>query len=338
MKWEGKAIGGALGAMIGGPVGAGVGAAVGHLLADGENGSLQLKKLHVEHQVFSSSGPGMVLTPVWEARGLAGVDCELRLSVPGCRQKEIVVPEHRRERCEIPPFFFAYALFEGKEKAAVKVEIAAPNLEPIFADFSLELPAGLRRLGSTGEGRMVMALLACARAGGRGLQQEDVRYIRGRCTEAWKLEEEGISWLRSWLKALREVEEDRLSAEKVAERVGLSTELPDQETLLGWLVEGGENHWTSAAARRWVDAFGAALGLEVPWSGAYVAPRSAARAAQILGIPDGSSLEEARVAWRRLVQENHPDRAADPDLATRRTAQINAAWTLLREVAEKSEA
>ncbi|HNH50410.1 MAG TPA: J domain-containing protein, partial [Myxococcota bacterium] len=210
--------------------------------------------------------------------------------------------------------------------------------EPIFADFSLELPAGLRRLGSTGQGRMVMALLASARAGGRPLQQEDVRYIRSRCTESWKLDDDGVSWLRSWLKALREVEEDRLSPEKVAERVGLSTELPDQELLLGWLVEGGENHWKSAAARRWVESFAAALGLEVPWSGAFVAPRSVARAAQILGIPEDSPLEEARLAWRRLVQENHPDRAADPELATRRTAQINAAWTLLREIAEKSEA
>ena len=280
----------------------------------------------------------MVLTPVWEARGLAGVDCDVRISVPGERQKEVVVPEHPKERCEIPPFFFRYALFDGLEKATAKVQIAAPNLEPIFADFALELPAGLRRLGSTGQGRMVMALLASARAGGRTLQQEDVRYIRSLCTEAWQMEEEGISWLRSWLKSLREVEEDRLSPDKVAERVGLSTELPDQELLLGWLVEGGEKHWATRAARQWVDSFAAALGLEAPWSGAYVAPRSAARAAQILGISENAPLEEVRLVWRRLVQENHPDRAADPELATRRTAQINAAWTLLRGLAEKSEA
>lgn len=53
----------------------------------------------------------------------------------------------------------------------------------------------------------------------------------------------------------------------------------------------------------------------------------------VLGIPPGSSREEARAAWRVLVRDTHPDRmiarGVPPEavkLAERRLIAINAAW------------
>lgn len=61
----------------------------------------------------------------------------------------------------------------------------------------------------------------------------------------------------------------------------------------------------------------------------------------VLGIPRGSSPEEAKRAWRRLVSESHPDRlvargvpAECVRLATERVAALNAAHeTIRRELA-----
>lgn len=83
MKWSGKAIGGVVGASIGGPLGAGIGAAVGHLLADTDDTALKLHRILFDHHHFSESGPGMVVTPLWEARGLEGVDVTVKLSGEG---------------------------------------------------------------------------------------------------------------------------------------------------------------------------------------------------------------------------------------------------------------
>ncbi len=53
----------------------------------------------------------------------------------------------------------------------------------------------------------------------------------------------------------------------------------------------------------------------------------------VLGLPDGASYEEARVAWRRLVRETHPDQMVArgvPEeaikLAQARMVAINKAW------------
>jgi DnaJ like chaperone protein len=53
----------------------------------------------------------------------------------------------------------------------------------------------------------------------------------------------------------------------------------------------------------------------------------------VLGIPPGTSLEEARAAWRQLVRESHPDRMIArgvPEeavkLAEKRLIAINRAW------------
>jgi DnaJ like chaperone protein len=69
-------------------------------------------------------------------------------------------------------------------------------------------------------------------------------------------------------------------------------------------------------------------------------PRSAAAAADtgpdpysILGVPRDSSDEAVRLAWRRLMRENHPDSLASRGVpqefvkrATDKVAEINAAW------------
>jgi DnaJ like chaperone protein len=57
----------------------------------------------------------------------------------------------------------------------------------------------------------------------------------------------------------------------------------------------------------------------------------------ILGVPRDASLAEVRAAWRQAVRDNHPDamiaRGVPPEalpLATRRMADINAAWEEIR--------
>lgn len=58
----------------------------------------------------------------------------------------------------------------------------------------------------------------------------------------------------------------------------------------------------------------------------------------VLGLLPGATLEECRMAWRRLVAENHPDRMAARGappafvaIAADKTAAINAAWAKVRE-------
>ena len=53
----------------------------------------------------------------------------------------------------------------------------------------------------------------------------------------------------------------------------------------------------------------------------------------VLGIPPGASVEDARAAWRAAVIDSHPDRmiargvpAEAVKLATHRLIAINAAW------------
>ena len=60
---------------------------------------------------------------------------------------------------------------------------------------------------------------------------------------------------------------------------------------------------------------------------------------QVLGVSPGASPAAIKAAWRRLAREHHPDLAiADPvaaRAATRRMAEINAAYEELRRRAEK---
>jgi curved DNA-binding protein CbpA len=54
---------------------------------------------------------------------------------------------------------------------------------------------------------------------------------------------------------------------------------------------------------------------------------------QVLGIDRSASAATIKAAWRRLAREHHPDLAADEterDVATRRMAEINAAYEELR--------
>lgn len=57
----------------------------------------------------------------------------------------------------------------------------------------------------------------------------------------------------------------------------------------------------------------------------------------VLGIPQGATLDDARAAWREAVKESHPDRmiargvpAEAVQLAERRLIAINAAWAELQ--------
>ncbi len=59
----------------------------------------------------------------------------------------------------------------------------------------------------------------------------------------------------------------------------------------------------------------------------------------VLGIAKGSSIEEARKVWRRLVQENHPDVLTGRgmpkefiEIANERLKVINRAWTRLQDM------
>jgi DnaJ like chaperone protein len=57
----------------------------------------------------------------------------------------------------------------------------------------------------------------------------------------------------------------------------------------------------------------------------------------VLGLPPNASDQEVREAWRRLMRENHPDALASRgvpadfvDRATRKVAEINAAWDRIK--------
>ena len=70
MAWSGKLVGGLIGGMLGGPLGAGIGATMGHVFGDGGR-ALELLRLDWQQHAFRESGPGLVVTPVFVARGLA---------------------------------------------------------------------------------------------------------------------------------------------------------------------------------------------------------------------------------------------------------------------------
>lgn len=71
---------------------------------------------------------------------------------------------------------------------------------------------------------------------------------------------------------------------------------------------------------------------------ARVVPPGACDPFEVLGLPCGAPVEEARAAWKAAVRESHPDRLAarglPPEavkLAQERLVAVNRAWEAIRE-------
>ncbi len=362
MAWSGKVLGGMLGGMVGGPLGVGVGAALGHYLSDREGdgtGSsegvrggrdLRVLRLNWHHHGFGPSGPGVRVTPVWRARRHLGRDCQVRVDAGGREFTATVVPDTDDEVCALPEFLVPYADFTG----SVRVRIDAGRVAASAADFDLELPSPVRQLGGTGPARVVMALVACARAGGRLFDREDVAFIRHTFLAAYPLDADGVAWLRAWLRALRDADPARLSAEKVANRLARHVDADAVQQVMLWLMRGareragrapsgcaGAGADTPAAMEAWIASFGDHLGVDAAGVGrlwaeldAPSSPGALAAARSVLGVGPDADADTVRTAWRALAHTWHPDRVQAPaaaEEATRRMSEINAAYRLLRE-------
>lgn len=343
MAWSGKVLGGLFGGMVGGPVGMGVGAALGHFLADGDGARaartlpLELRTLTWQHHVFRGAGPGMVLAPEWVARDLRGRDVRVRMEVGGDIHEARVELEADPEVCVLPRVFVPYAGLRGSE-ISVSVRLQADAAED-RATFAMELPGEIRRLGNSGPARVVMALVACARAGDRSLVRDDVRFIRARFGDAHPLDADGRAWLTAWVRVLADTGLERISAERVARRIERHLDELGVSAVLTWLMHGARASWTGEAQEAWIEQFAAALGYQDTgplWASVDADPDewTRVRAAGVLGVTPGSDPDVVREAWLRLVQTHHPDRARtaeDADVATHRTAEINAAYAVLRK-------
>ena len=339
MGWTGKLLGGLIGGMVGGPVGAAAGAAMGHVVADGTSArGVSLLRLQWAHHVFTRSGPALRMTPVWRAVEHRGTDVLVTVALSGHRLQAVVTPESRDEAIALPVWVLPYAHMEGAtDPAEVRVTLEAPGAHDAAA-FDVPMPTPVRRLGLSGPARLVMALAACARAGGRPLAGADRAFIHDGFVAGWPLDSAGEAWLRTWLDELARADLSRLSAAKVADRV--APHLPgDAAELLLWLMRGVRTTWPGAPHEAWVDAFAQHLGVrhanvDALWDATDTDAEHAerVRALATLGLPPGAPLAQAQAAWRALVREHHPDRATTPEAAeqaTRRTAAVNAAWALL---------
>lgn len=329
MAWSGKLVGGLIGGMLGGPLGAGLGVTVGHVLGDAGR-ALELHRLDWQHHAFSEAGPGLVLTPVWTARGLLGVDVKVRIAVGDSLRRASVTPDDPEELCAAPRVFVAYGELPEGEALDVRVKLRAGAGREDEAIFRVRLPNSVRRLGGSGPARAVMALVACARAGGRALTREDVRFVRTSFFEGLELDEDGQLWLREWLRELAAADLGRLTPEKVARRLDPHLDAEGRARLVGWLWRGVAEAWPGAAANDWVVALADALGTPATEPGPGGDPRLEAWAT--LGVPPGTVGEPLREAWLNLVSRWHPDRARTPGDVTvcnRRMAELNAAYRLL---------
>lgn len=334
VAWTSKVLGGLIGGMVGGPVGAGIGVALGHYLGDARL-PLQVQQLHYQHHAFTASGPAMLLTPEWMARGLEGVDCGVTLSWPGFSQTEVVIPDAAEEVCHLPLFFVPYAHAPEGARVSVTVTLRAPGARTDRASFDVPLPSPVRRLGLSGPSRTVMALVACARAGGRRLERVDIRFIRDSFTDAHPLDEDGVQWLKAWLRELDLAEAERLSAPKVAERLRPHLDRQGAAAVLLWLYQGTREAWPGPAAMNFVEELGQHLGVSAEDAAAIGRDlerplHHRVEALTELGLGPTATRDEAHAAWLKLVQRHHPDRADDPAAATRKVARLNAAWNLLK--------
>jgi DnaJ-domain-containing protein 1 len=337
--WSGKVLGGLFGGIVGGPLGMAAGVALGHWVADGAGDEprrdlpLELVKLEWQHHVFRPVGPGVLLTPTWVARGLDGVDVDVRLRVLGTTWSAVVVPEEDPETCSLPEVFVPYTALP-EDHVIVEVRLAAGEASD-RARYRVPLPTPVRRQGGSGPARVVMALVAAARAGGRTLERDDVRFVRTRFVEAYPLDEAGLAWLKLWMRTLRDADPARLTPEKVAARLARHVDGDQAATVVSWLMHGTRAAWPGAAQERYVDDLAEALGIDaIPlWAEVDGNPAELTRAgaAAILGVPMSANPDTVRAAWKRLVQETHPDRNASDEVeATRRTARINAAYGVLK--------
>jgi DnaJ-domain-containing protein 1 len=255
-------------------------------------------------------------------------------------QTTVVVPEHPVEDVDDPEWLVPYTAFEQGEVAEITVTLrVAPRRdgrEPMDKDrFQIPMPIGVRRLGNSGPGRVVMALVACARAGGRVLTEDDLDYIRVRFVEGYPLDERGLEWLAAWTKELATAALSRLSPDAVATRLATHVDESAAERVLTWLMHGARASWPGEAAERFIAGLARHLGidarLDALWRqvAAEPDPVALARAAEVLGFSVGAPADDAKRAYRALMQRWHPDRARTPEEAsvyTERTVRINAAW------------
>ena len=334
MAWSGKMIGGLIGGMVGGPVGAGVGATLGHVLADTSK-RLEIAQIEWRHHAFSPAGPGVWLTPVWTARGLREQDVRVRLDFGDELLDQTVVVEADVETCHLPRFFVSYAAARDATEATVRVS-SGPHRDR--ANFTISMPTIVRRLGGSGPARVVMALVACARAGGRHLTHGDLAWIRKTFSDGHPLDDEGAAWLEDWLVELAAADFSRLVAERVAARLDPHLDVDARGRLLRWLMRGTCDAWEGDAAEDYIAALGAALQvehLEELWAeidAENAADDGRTEAWALLGVPAGTNGPTLRAAWLTLVHRFHPDRGRDADeiaMFNRRLAEINAAYRLL---------
>ncbi len=312
--------------------------------------SLTVGRLRWIHHGFGPSGPGVHLVTTWRARGLRGAEVDVVLRAGSTRTTTRFRIERDEEIVHAPDVLVPYGRLldtaggrcggwnpPPQDPASVEVRVAVlgAGVEDAAA-FDVALPNHVRRLGGTGPARVVMALVACARAGGRPLGRPDVRFVREQVADAWALDACGEGWLRAWLHVLADAEPHRLGPAKVAAR--LAPHLPgDPRALLRWVARGAREAWPGPAAEDWLGGLAAWLGVPAPVLDgiheeldAASALRARRAALAELGLSEGASLEEARAAWRALARAHHPDRGGDLADATARMARINAAWDLLR--------
>ncbi len=343
MGWTGKVLGGLFGGIVGGPMGMAAGAALGHWFADSdaepgaEDPPLALERLDWQHHAFRPVGPGMVLVPVWTARGLNATDVDVRVRVRGTTWKATVTIEADPELCTLPEVFVPYASLVDVADGAVVVEVRLTGADGAAdrARYRVALPSPVRQLGNSGPARVVMALVACARAGGRALTRDDVRFIRTRFTEAYPLEEAGQTWLKTWLRELRGADLERLTPAKVAERLGRHVDPAGAAGVVEWLLVGTRACWPGDAPEAYAEALSEALGIDAAPIRAAVDASSVeltrGGAAGLLGVPVDADAETVRAAWKRLVQAAHPDlNPADAARATHRTARLNHAYQVMK--------
>jgi hypothetical protein len=330
MAWTGKLLGGLIGGMVGGPVGVGVGAAVGHALGDSAR-PLELHGLRWAHHAFGASGPGVRLVPEWRARGLTGRDVAVRLRVGTFDGSRVVVPEARDERCVVPTWLVPYADLADGDEARIDLGCAGATCT---GRFDFDLPSPVRRLGNNGPARLVMALLAAARTQEGEVSAAARRFVADTFVENFPLDETGLAWLDAWFAELAQADLGRLSPERVATRLSSHLDERAKEHLLLWLARGSVAVWPGDRGAAYAgelarllgsDAFDAILAL------AEGDPRVGALA--VLGLSPTATPAEIKARWIERVRVHHPDRmpAERQAEATRRTAELNAAYRILTE-------